>query len=328
VIIVTGGAGFIGSNIIHQLNAAGERDILLVDNLAPTPNLSGAKFLNLQDAAFADFMDKSEFRAALKAGDFKSAEIRAILHQGACSNTLEDDGRYMMDNNFTYSKELLHFALDREIPFIYASSAATYGLSAHFTEVPANERPLNIYGYSKLVFDNYLRRLAAAGEVQSTVVGLRYFNVYGPREQHKGRMASVIHHFAKQLRETGAIRMFEGSGGYADGEQRRDFVFVKDLARINMFFAGLLPDSPRKPIQAVVNAGTGEARTFKAVAEALMQVLGPGKIEFIPFPGDLKDRYQHFTQADITGLRAAGYVDPFTTLEAGIKQTIAKEPAA
>ncbi len=270
-------------------------------------------------------MDKREFRAALKAGEFESAKIRAILHQGACSNTLEDDGRYMMDNNFTYSKELLHFAIARRIPLVYASTAAVYGASSEFKEVAANERPLNVYGYSKLVFDNYVRRWMP--EIKSTVVGLRYFNVYGPREQHKGRMASVIHHFTRQLKDTGTIRMFEGSGGYADGEQRRDFVFVKDLARMNMFFGGLMADSPSKPVQAVVNAGTGEARTFKAVAEALMQVHGAGKIEYIPFPGDLKDRYQHYTQADVTGLRAAGYGAAFTRLEDGVKQTFAEEPA-
>ena len=326
MIIVTGGAGFIGSNLIHQLNQAGERDILLVDNFAPAPNLTGSKFLNLTGAEYADYMDKREFRAALKNGDFEGTKIRAILHQGACSNTLEDDGRYMMDNNFTYSKELLHFALEHKIPLVYASTAAVYGASTSFTEAPANERPLNVYGYSKLVFDNYVRRLIP--EMKSTVIGLRYFNVYGPREQHKGRMASVIHHFTRQLKDTGSIRMFEGSGGYSNGEQRRDFVFVKDLGRINMFFAGLLPDGPRKPIQAVVNAGTGEARTFKAVAEALMQVHGQGKIEYIPFPGDLKNRYQHYTQADISGLRAAGYTSAFTPLEDGIKQTFAEEPVS
>ncbi len=325
MIIVTGGAGFVGSNLVHELNRAGERDILIVDNLAPAPNLSGAKFVNLAGADYSDYMDKREFRAALKNGDFENESIRAILHQGACSNTLEDDGRYMMDNNFTYSKELLHFALARRIPMVYASTAAVYGANTNFTEEPANERPLNVYGYSKLVFDNYVRRLIP--EMKSTVVGLRYFNVYGPREQHKGRMASVIHHFTKQLKETGTIRMFEGSGGYADGEQRRDFVFVKDLARINMFFAGLLPDHhSRKTVHAVVNSGTGEARTFKAVAEALMQVHGPGKIEFIPFPGDLKNRYQHFTQADAKELRAAGYTDSFTSLEDGVKQTFAEQP--
>jgi len=329
VIIVTGGAGFIGSNLIHDLNRLGESDILVVDNLAPAPNLSGPKFLNLHGAQFADYMDKREFRAALHSGSLASAGIRAILHQGACSNTLEDDGQYMMDNNFTYSKELLHFATDRGIPFVYASTAAVYGASTEFAPIPANERPLNVYGYSKLVFDDYVRRLMP--HLKSTVVGLRYFNVYGRREQHKGRMASVIHHFTRQLKDTGKIRMFEGSGGYADGEQRRDFVFAHDLARMNIFFAGLSSESeseaPKQPVQAIVNAGTGEARTFKAVAEALMQVHGPGEIEYIPFPGDLKGRYQHFTEADTRGLREAGYTAPFTSLEEGVRQTFAEEPA-
>jgi len=325
LIIVTGGAGFIGSNLIQELNRIGERDILVVDNLAPAPNLSGPKFLNLWGAEYSDYMDKAEFRKALAAGDFDDVNVRAILHQGACSNTLEDDGRYMMDNNYTYSKEVLGFAVEHKVPLVYASTAAVYGLSERFSPTPENERPLNVYGYSKLVFDNYVRRRFADPDrpVKSTVVGLRYFNVYGPREQHKGRMASVIHHFTKQLRELGAIRMFQGSGGYADGEQRRDFVFVKDLCRINLFFAGLLPESPKGPVQAVVNAGTGEARTFKAVAEALMQVHGPGGIEFVPFPGDLRNRYQHFTEADIAGLREAGYTAPFTSIEEGIKETFA-----
>ncbi len=325
MIIVTGGAGFIGSNLVHELNRIGERDILIVDNLAPAPNLSGPKFINLWGAEYSDYMDKAEFRLALAAGDFDHVPIRAILHQGACSNTLEDNGRYMMDNNFTYSKELLAFAVRRQIPFVYASTAAVYGLSEEFAPVISNERPLNVYGYSKLVFDNFVRRGFADAEksIPSTVVGLRYFNVYGPREQHKGRMASVMHHFTKQLHDLGVIRMFQGSGGYADGEQRRDFVFVKDLCRINLFFAGLLPESPNAPVQAIVNAGTGKARTFKAVAEALMMVHGPGGIEFVPFPGDLKNRYQHFTEADVAGLRKAGYTAPFTSLEDGIRQTFA-----
>ncbi len=326
MIIVTGGAGFIGSNLVHELNRTGERDILVVDNLAPAANTGSPKFLNLAGAQYADFMDKTEFRKALAAGDFKSLKIRAILHQGACSNTLEDDGRYMMDNNFTYSKEVLAFATERQIPLVYASTAAVYGLSEKFAPTLENERPLNVYGYSKLVFDNLVRDRFkdAAKPIKSTVVGLRYFNVYGPREQHKGRMASVIHHFTRQLRETGTIKMFQGSGGFGDGEQRRDFVFVRDLCRINLFFAGLLPNSrPTRPVQAIVNAGTGEARTFKAVAEALMRVHGEATISFIPFPGDLMNRYQHFTQADIEGLRAAGYRDPFTSLEEGIVETFA-----
>ncbi len=325
MIIVTGGAGFIGSNLVHQLNRIGQTDILVVDNLAPAPHLARPKFINLQGAQYADYMDKLDFLDSLVAGDFDHEPIEAVLHQGACSNTLEDDGQYMMRNNFDYSKVLLHFATEREVPFVYASTAAVYGDSTSFSVDPANERPLNVYGFSKLVFDNYVRRLVST--FTSTVVGLRYFNVYGSREGHKGRMASVLHHFSKQLLETGTIRMFQGSGGYADGEQRRDFVFVDDLARINLFFAGLLPGSPRQPVQAIVNAGTGQARTFKAVAEALMEVHHPARIEFIPFPGDLRDRYQHFTEADVSGLRKAGYTDPFTTLEQGTRQTFSESAA-
>jgi ADP-L-glycero-D-manno-heptose 6-epimerase len=325
MIIVTGGSGFIGSNLVHELNRIGESNILIVDNLAPAKNLSGPKFLNLQGSSYADYMDKVEFRKALAAGAFDGVRVRAILHQGACSNTLEDDGRYMMDNNYTYSKEVLAFATEREIPLVYASTAAVYGLSETFAPTPENERPLNVYGYSKLVFDNYVRRrfADASAAIKSTVVGLRYFNVYGPREQHKGRMASVMNHFTAQLRESGGIKMFEGSGGYADGEQRRDFVFVKDLCRVNLFFAGLLPESPKAAVHAIVNAGTGEARTFKAVAEALMQVHGQGKVEYVAFPGDLRNRYQHFTEADVKGLREAGYLAPFTTLEEGVRQMYA-----
>src|SRR5271156_5993905 len=299
MLIVTGGAGFIGSNLVHELNAHGITDILIVDNFA-----NARKFQNLHGARYVDYLDKREFRRAIRDNSLGISKIEAILHQGACSNTLEDDGVYMLDNNFEYTKEVLRFAIDKGVPLVFASTAAVYGLSGpgRFTLTLENERPLNIYGYSKLVFDHYFRNELALGRVPISAVGLRYFNVYGPREQHKGRMASVIHHFTRQLRDTGTIRMFEGSGGYADGEQRRDFVFVNDLCRINMFFACLLPQGPHKHFNAVVNAGTGEARTFKAVAESLMQVHGPGKIEYVPFPGDLKNRYQHYTQADGSGL--------------------------
>ncbi len=328
MIIVTGGAGFIGSNLIHELNRIGENEIFCVDNLTDS-----AKFVNLQGAIFCDYMDKNEFRRAIGARALSAKHIRAILHQGACSNTLEDNGAYMMDNNFTYSKELLHYALQHRIPFVYASTAAVYGLSQRFTPEPENERPLNIYGFSKLVFDNYVRRLLPT--IESTVVGLRYFNVYGPREQHKGRMASVIHHFMQQLKETSVIRVFQGSGGYGDGEQRRDFVYVRDLCRMNLFFAGLGDETFRAHsgraadiYQGVFNAGTSASRSFNDVAKALMQVHGKGKgkekakIEYIPFPNDLAGRYQHFTEADTTMLQQqGGYTRPFTTLEDGIAET-------
>jgi ADP-L-glycero-D-manno-heptose 6-epimerase len=318
MIVVTGGAGFIGSNLIHELNHAGETDILCVDNL----RTNTAKFLNLEGAQFTDYMDKAEFRRAVQQGRFTKTPIRAILHQGACSNTLEDDGAYMMDNNFTYSKELLQFALDRGIPFVYASTAAVYGLSEVFAPEPRNERPLNVYGFSKLVFDNYVRPMLPT--VKSTVVGLRYFNVYGPREAHKGRMASVIHHFSRQLKEKGVIRMFRGTGGYGDGEQRRDFVYVRDLCRMNLWFAGIgSSHGGERVYRGIFNAGTGEARSFNAVAAALQKVHGPGSVEYIPFPADLEGRYQHFTEADVTTLRKSGYAAPFTSLEDGVAETFA-----
>lgn len=319
MIIVTGGAGFIGANTVHELNRRGIDDILIVDNLKSSPNAAHPKFLNLGNARFTDFMDKREFRLALGSGRFDQARIRAILHNGACSNTLEDDGAYMMDNNFAYSKDVLHFAVERKIPLVYASTAAVYGLSEQFTERLENEKPLNVYGFSKLAFDHYVR--AHLAQFDSTVVGLRYFNVYGRLETHKGRMASVMHHFTKQLRETGKIRMFVGSGGYGDGEQRRDFVYVRDLVRIALYFADI--DGAPGVKKGVVNAGTGASRTFKDVAKALMAVHGPGEIEFIPFPGDLVNRYQHFTQADTAGLRALGWTEPFTSLEDGIRHTFA-----
>jgi ADP-L-glycero-D-manno-heptose 6-epimerase len=326
--IVTGGAGFIGSNLVHELNLHGISDILVVDNLA-----DARKMRNLDGARFVDYMDKREFRRAIKDKSLGVSQVEAVFHQGACSNTLVDDGVYMMDNNFTCSKEVLEYAIEKGAPLIYASTAAVYGLSGPgcFTPTLENERPLNIYGFSKLAFDHSVRHRIKQQSLPVTVVGLRYFNVYGPREQHKGRMASVMHHFSKQIHETGTVKMFEGSGGYGNGEQRRDFVFVRDLARLNLYFAQAGPyappkGSPAKSWQAVVNAGSGRARTFNEVARALMQVHGEAKIEYIPFPPDLNERYQHFTEADLTGLRATGCDLEFTPLEEGVRETFAAEP--
>ena len=323
MLIVTGGAGFIGSNLVHELNAAGLSDILIVDNFAHP-----AKFTNLHGARYTDFMDKREFRRAIQEHALGTGKVDAILHQGACSNTLEDDGVYMMDNNFQYTKEVLAFAIRENAPLVFASTAAVYGLSGpgHFTPTLENERPLNIYGFSKLAFDHYFRHQLALGHIPIPAVGLRYFNVYGPREQHKGRMASVIHHFGKQMRDTGKVRLFAGTGGYANGEQRRDFVYVRDLARLNMFFAQIGPYAPKPgdaptPYRGVVNAGSGLSRTFNDVARALMAVHGPAEIEYFPFPADLEGRYQHFTEADLTGLRDLGCDLPMTTLEDGVKET-------
>ena len=323
--IVTGGAGFIGSNLVHELNAQGIADILIVDNFA-----NAGKFQNLHGARYVDYLDKREFRRAVKENSLGIGKVEAILHQGACSNTLEDDGVYMMDNNFEYTKEVLRFAIGEGAPLVFASTAAVYGLSGpgRFTLTPENERPLNIYGYSKLVFDHYFRNELALGRVPISAVGLRYFNVYGPREQHKGRMASVIHHFTKQMKDTGKVRLFAGTGGYADGEQRRDFVYVRDLAKLNMFFAQIGPyapkaGEPRKEYRGLANAGSGKSRTFNDVARSLMTVHGECPIEYIPFPADLEGRYQHFTEADLTALKELGYDGPMTELEAGITETYA-----
>lgn len=325
--IVTGGAGFIGSNLVHELNAHGIVDILIVDNLA-----NARKFRNLHGARYVDFMDKREFRRAVRERSLGIRKIEAILHQGACSNTLEDDGVYMMDNNFGCTKELLRFATEISAPIVYASTAAVYGLSGglsgpgRFTPTRENERPLNVYGYSKLVFDHYFRHALELDELPDTAVGLRYFNVYGPREQHKGRMASVIHHFMRQMKETGKVRLFRGSGGYGDGEQRRDFVYVQDVIRMNMFFAQIGPYAPRQGEQAksfrgLANAGSGLSRSFNDVVKALMTVHGACEAEYISFPADLEGRYQHFTEADLTGLRELGYMEEMTGLEEGIAET-------
>ncbi len=317
MIVVTGGAGFIGSNIVLELNREGVTDILVVDDLAPDSDLSATKFPNLASAQFSDYMDKREFRQAIRNGSLPGSRIESILHQGACSNTLETNGQYMMDNNFTYSKQVLEFALAHRVPFVYASTAAIYGLSEAFSEQPENERPLNIYGFSKLAFDNHVRRRVSPSD--STVVGLRYFNVYGARERHKGVMASVIHRFASQLKETGTIKMFRGCGKYGDGEQRRDFVFVGDVVKINLFFAC----GPSR--HCIVNVGTGQSRSFNDVAAALIQICGTGKTEYIPFPDELRDRYQPFTEADIGSLRNMGYAAPFTPLKDGIRETLSQE---
>lgn len=320
VYVVTGAAGFIGANLVQGLNGLGISDILAVDDLT-----QGDKFRNLVDSQIADYLDKDEFLARVKAGAFRGV-IKAIFHQGACSDTTASDGRYVMATNYAYSCALLEFCAAERIPLIYASSAATYGAHAGFREDPACEGPLNVYGYSKLLFDQRVRRLPPGGP---QVVGLRYFNVYGDREQHKGRMASVAFHFFNQYRGEGQVRLFEGSGGYGNGEQRRDFVAVDDVVKVNLFFL----QNPGK--SGIFNCGTGAAQSFNDVAAAMVNgcrsaageaalalpdLQRQGLIRYIPFPGDLQGRYQSYTQADLTALRAAGYQAQFLTVEQGVAQ--------
>ncbi len=304
--IVTGGAGFIGSNLARELLERTGEDVLVVDDLT-----DGRKFRNIVDLDIADYLDKDDFIARIKAGEFSSG-IRSIFHQGACSTTTEWDGRYMRSNNYDYSKVLLHHCLDHGIPFIYASSAAVYGTSREFSEDPENESPLNVYGWSKLLFDRYVRRRTLPQGRQ--VVGLRYFNVYGPNEQHKGPMASVAWHFNEQIKKDGEVRLFEGRDGYKDGEQRRDFVHVADCCAVNLWFL----EHPE--VSGIFNVGTGRAQTFNDVAIAVIAWHGKGRIRYIPFPEVLQSAYQSYTEADLTRLRAAGCDVEFRPVELGVKQ--------
>lgn len=304
--IVTGGAGFIGSNVIRGLNNIGISDILVVDNLK-----RGDKFFNLIGCKISDYVDKREFRESLEKDKFPTSKIDTIFHQGACSDTMETDGQYMMDNNYVYSKVLLEKAVKNKIPFIYASSAAVYGRNTNFKEHQDNEGPINVYGYSKYLFDQYVRGMF--DPVESTVVGLRYFNVYGPHETHKGPMSSVTLQFYKQLKSTQTIRLFEGTDGCKDGEQRRDFIFVADVVNVNLFFM------KAAPIKGIFNVGTGSSQSFNQIADCLIELEGRGEKTYIPFPESLRNKYQSFTQADISSLRSAGYDSPFLSVEDGIK---------
>ena len=312
MIVVTGGAGFIGSNLVRELNTRGHDDVVVVDDLS-----DGRKFSNLVDCKIADYFDKGEFLDRLRAGEL--GKIQAVFHQGACAVTTEWNGRYMMETNYRYSVELFEHCFENRVPFIYASSAAVYGASTTFKEDDAAaERPLNVYGYSKLLFDTYVRRRIGKrhgrrSKRRPPVVGLRYFNVYGPGEAHKGAMASVAFHLHGQVASSGEARLFEGSDGYAAGEQRRDFVHVGDVVDVNLWFY------ERDKISGVFNVGTGASATFNDVANAIIAWHGKGAIRYIPFPEELKARYQSFTEADITALRAAGYSQPFRGVRAGIK---------
>ncbi|MDF1796586.1 MAG: ADP-glyceromanno-heptose 6-epimerase [Coxiellaceae bacterium] len=304
MIVVTGAAGFIGSNCLVGLNQQGVDNILAVGDLT-----DGKKYVNLARAKFADYIDYRDFIEYIKQDKPFDQPIEAVIHQGACSVTTEWDGRYMMDVNYQYSKELYHYCVRHGIPFIYASSAAVYGGNENFSETSDNEMPLNVYGYSKWLFDQYLARQPQA---KSQVVGLRYFNVYGPGEAHKGGMASVAYHLTKQVIATGAVKLFGEGEGCAAGEHKRDFVHVEDVVNVVLW----LLDNPS--VSGVYNLGTGQARSFNELADILLGLHGNGQLEYIPFPDQLKGCYQSFTQADISALRKAGYQQSFLSLEDGI----------
>lgn len=322
--LVTGGAGFIGSNLVRALNQRGITDLVVVDNLREKAD----KFRNLVDCEISDFIDKDAFLQTLEAG--KLPAYQGVFHQGACSDTMETDGRYMLRNNYHFSRLLLDHCQQTSAPFLYASSAAVYGTGGRFSERRENESPLNVYGYSKLLFDQHVRRRLPGS--QSQIVGFRYFNVYGPREQHKGRMASVAWHFFHQYRTAGRVNLFHGSGGYGDGEQRRDFVQVGDVVQTILDFF----DHPQR--SGIFNLGTGHAQTFNEVAVTVinacrhhsgeppldLQVMREqGLLGYLDFPEGLAGRYQSFTQADLGLLRGSGYQAGFQPVQSGVADYIA-----
>lgn len=325
--IVTGAAGFIGSNLVQALNMRGEKDVIAVDDMQ-----EAQKYRNLADLEISDYFDKSEFLAKLRSGEL--GKITAIFHEGACSDTMEMDGVYMMANNYRYTLDLLDICTAQKIPLLYASSAATYGGSDTFKELREFEKPLNIYGYSKFLFDQIIRRRIEEKKFTSQVVGFRYFNVYGPRESHKGRMASVAFHHYHQATHNGSVKLFGEYDGYAAGSQSRDFVYIEDVVKVNLFFL----DHPE--LVGIFNLGSGHAQPFNDVACAVLNSMGrilegdaykernlhqlvkAKKIEYIDFPEALKGKYQSFTQADLEFLRAAGYHEKFHSVEEGVGKYI------
>ena len=322
MIVVTGAAGFIGSNLVRGLNERGLSNILAVDDLT-----DGDKFVNLVQGRIADYMHKDDFRRAVREGFLPG--VRAVFHQGACSDTTERNGQYMMDNNYRVTLELFEYCQTHKIPFIYASSAAVYGAGPVYVEDLANEKPLNVYGYSKFLFDQVVRARMATSTAQ--VVGLRYFNVYGPQEQHKGRMASVAFHNMNQFLAEGHVRLFGGWDGYPDGGQMRDFISVRDVVDVNLHFF----DHPEQ--SGIFNCGTGRAQPFNDVAMAVVNTMrqlrgepalsldalvAEGLLRYVDFPNDLKGRYQSYTEADVTALRVAGFTKAMRDVQTGVSEYV------
>lgn len=303
--VVTGGAGFIGSNLVLGLNRRGVNDIIVVDDLR-----DGKKCLNLSDLNVADYIDKDDFLVALNKRSLPF-EPKIIFHEGACSDTTEWNGKYVMSLNYEYSKAVLHFCLKHQVPLSYASSASVYGAGAVFREDRTNENPLNMYAYSKFLFDEYVRRMLP--DAQSQITGFRYFNVYGPRESHKGNMASVAFHLRNQVVAGENPKLFGAYGGYGAGEQSRDFIYVEDLVNAKLW----VMDNPQ--VSGIFNLGTGKAEPFRTIAETIIAHFQRGEIEYIDFPENLKGAYQSFTQADIQRLRSIGYEGHFRGLAKGVK---------
>lgn len=320
-VVVTGAAGMIGSNLVHALDRLGAQ-VIAVDDLT-----DGPKYRNLLGATLADYFDKDEFYDRFAAGAL--GRIDAILHEGACSDTMEHNGKYMLETNYRCSKTLLDACQQQGTRLLYASSAATYGGSETFREEPAFERPLNVYGYSKLLFDQVVRRYLPTATAQ--VAGFRYFNVYGPREQHKGRMASVAFHHFNQFREHGQVKLFGEYNGYGPGMQSRDFVFVDDVVAVNLWFL------QHPQASGIFNLGSGRAQPFNDVAHAtvnacralkgeapltLDEQVRQGLVTYVDFPEALRGKYQCHTEADLTRLRATGCDHAFADVATGVRRYV------
>lgn len=318
MIIVTGGAGFIGSNIVKELNRRGRTDIIIVDDLNNRKK-ENQSYRNLRGLQFIDYMYKDDFLDAIENDALNGNDIDVIFHEGACSDTMEYDVNYMMKANYEYSKSILHFCMDHRIPFIYASSASTYGSGKNgFREGDECEDALNPYAFSKLLFDRYVRQVMP--EAQSQIVGLKYFNVYGPQEHHKGNMASIFYQLYNQVKATDTCKLFEGYGTFSDGTpipnggQKRDFVYVKDVVKVNLWFW------ENEGPSGIYNCGTGQAHSYNEVADSVIKAMGTGHIEYRSFPEVLKGKYQNFTEADRTNLEAAGYDLGFTDMYEAVKE--------
>jgi ADP-L-glycero-D-manno-heptose 6-epimerase len=305
MIIVTGGAGFIGSAMVWKLNREGMRDIIIVDELGKT-----AKWKNLVNLGYVDYIHKSVFLKMI-GEDRVPYSVDTIIHMGACSSTTERDADYLMENNYRYSRMLAEWALKKEIRFIYASSAATYGDgSLGFSdndEVSKTLKPINMYGYSKQLFDLWM----LGNGLERKITGIKFFNVFGPNEYHKGDMRSVIHKSFEQIQNEGTVRLFKSyRNEYRDGEQKRDFIYVKDCVEVLWWLM------QHRNVAGIFNLGTGNARTWNELIQAVFQALEkPLQIEYIEMPESIRNQYQYFTEADMKKLRTEGCNITFHTLE-------------